>query len=823
MRFSTKLTFLLLLLSIFILPGCAAQKKTKKDKDSNEMSAISKKKDKDKKKKYSDIITEDAITDEGLFTVHKVDGKYYFELPVDLLDEEILVVSRISGHVSGLNFGGAGMKSRPQQVIRWERMDNKILLRSVSYNSTATFEKPIYESLRKNNFEPVIMAFEVEVMNDDSSAAVINVDPLFTKDIAMIGAISSRDRKRFEIGGLDAKRSLISGIKSFPDNVEVRHILTYKGKKLPDNQLTGTLSVEMNQSFVKLPEIPMQPRYADARVGYFGVQQTDYGDGDLKAANKRFITRWKLEPKPEDAAAYAAGELVEPAKQIVYYVDPAMPEVWRTYIKQGIEDWQPAFEKAGFKNAIIAKDPPSKEEDPDWSPEDVRYSVIRYITTEIQNAQGPHVHDPRTGEILESDILWYHNIMKLLRNWYLTQTAAVDRNARKVVFDRELMGQLIRFVAAHEVGHTLGLPHNMGSSIAYPVDSLRSPTFTASHGTAPSIMDYARFNHIAQPGDGVTNLFPRVGEYDDWSIMYGYKLIPNVNSAEAERPILNQWIKERADDPAMRFGRQTRDPADPTAQTEDLGDDPVKSATYGTNNLKYMVPQLVSWMKQDGEDYEELEEVYNSVYGQLGKYLRHVATMVGGVYDYQKTADEEGVVYTPVEKSKQAAAMDYLNKNIFQTPRWLLDKNILQRIESDGATKRMLRLQSSVLNRLLVPDRLNRMVESTALEGNNTYTITDLFGDLKNGIWNNGAADLYQRNLQRAFVDKMGEMLASKDNEVDQTDIRAVAFGTLSEIKQMVNSRTSGGAAISNYHYQDISNRIQQILDGKYEISGGKK
>jgi len=819
MKTHLKLLFCLFL-SFSLFSSCSTQKKA-----TDKISAAApdgKKKDKDKKKKkkkkYSDIITKDAITDEGLFTTHQVDGKYYFELPFDLLDEEILVVSRISGHVNGLNFGGAGMKSRPQQVIRWERLGNKILLRSVSYNSTATFEKPIYESLRKNNFEPVIMAFEVAAENDDSSAAVINVDPLFTKDVAMIGAISSRDRKRFEIGGLDAKRSLISGIKSFPDNVEVRHILTYKGKKLPDNQLTGTLSVEMNQSFIKLPEVPMQPRYADSRVGYFGVVQTDYGDGDLKADRKRFITRWRLEPKPEDAAAFAAGELVEPAKPIVYYVDPAMPEVWRPYIKQGIEDWQPAFEKAGFKNAIIAMDPPSKEEDPDWSPEDVRYSVIRYITTEIQNAQGPHVHDPRTGEILESDILWYHNIMKLLRNWYLTQSAAVDANARKVVFDRALMGELIRFVSAHEVGHTLGLPHNMGSSVAYPVDSLRSPTFTATHGTAPSIMDYARFNHIAQPGDGVTNLFPRVGEYDEWSIIYGYKPIPNANSAEAERPTLNKWIKERADDPAMRFGRQTRDPADPTAQTEDLGDDPIKSATYGTNNLKYMVPQLVSWMKEDGEDYSELEEVYNSVYGQLGKYLRHVATVVGGVYNYQKTADEEGVIYTPVEKSKQQAAMKYLNENIFQTPRWLLDNNILQRIESDGATQRMLRLQSSVLNRLLVPDRLNRMVESTALEGSNTYTITDLFGDLKDGIWKNGSADLYQRNLQRAFVDKMGEVLASKDNEVDQTDIRAVAFGTLSEVKQLVNSRTSGGAAISNYHYQDISNRIQQILDGKYEL-----
>ena len=407
-----------------------------------------------KEKGYEDIITEEAVTDDGLFTVHKVDDKYYFEIEKDLLQREILVVSRISGHVKGLNFGGAGMKSRPQQVIRWEQQDDHLLLRAVSYNSVASFEDPIYKSVRNNNFEPIIERFKVEAMNADSTGMVIDVSKFFTSDVPMLGPLSESQQKRFKIKGLDSGRSFIKHANAYPENVEVRHVLTYKGDKLPDNQLTQTLSIEMNQSFIKLPEEPWRPRYYDDRIGYFSLRQIDYSLDEQKAASKRFITRWRLDPV--DMEAYKRGELVAPKKPIVYYIDPATPEKWRPYLKQGVEDWQSAFEAAGFKNAIIAKDPPSQEEDPEWSPEDVRYSVIRYVSTDIQNAMGPHVHDPRTGEILESDIIWYHNVMNLLRNWFLIQTAAVNPAARAVKFEDELMGQLIRFVSAHEVGHTLG-------------------------------------------------------------------------------------------------------------------------------------------------------------------------------------------------------------------------------------------------------------------------------------------------------------------------------------------------------------------------------
>ncbi|WP_394908047.1 zinc-dependent metalloprotease [uncultured Mesonia sp.] len=781
-------------------------------------------------KPYEQVITKKAKTDEGLFKVHYLDKKYMFEIPDSLLNREMLMVTRIAKTASGIGFGGGKQNTK---VLRWQKKGDRVLLRVVSHNVVAADSLPVHEAVVNSNFEPILYAFPIKAFKKDSlsKSTVIDATDLFEKDVAALGFPQAR-RKSYKIGGLDKNRSYIDTIRSYPQNIEIRHVKTYKAGNPPSNSSTGSISVKMSNSMVLLPKEPMKRRYFDERVGWFARSQTDYGLEAQKSKSVKYLDRWRLEVKEEDREKFLAGELVEPKKQIVYYIDRATPKKWIPYIKQGVEDWQVAFEAAGFKNAIIAKEAPSKEEDPDWSPEDVRYSVVRYLASPIPNANGPHVSDPRSGEILESDINWYHNVMTLLRNWFFVQTAAINEDARGVEFKDEVMGRLIRFVSSHEVGHTLGLPHNMGSSVAYNVEDLRDPEFTKKYGTAPSIMDYARFNYIAQPGDGDVALMPNIGVYDKYSINWGYRPILD-KTAEEEKPILDSWILKHAGDPMYRFGKQQGGSViDPSSQTEDLGHDSMLASEYGIKNLKRIVPNLIEWTAEDGKNYEDLGELYKQVLGQFNRYMGHVTANIGGIYEHYKTYDQEGAVYTHVDKEKQKRAMAFLQQHLFTTPDWMLDKDIFNKIEYDGSVERIRAYQVRTLNNLLDFGRMARLIENENIN-ENAYGLLDMMTELRAGIFSELAQgktiDVYRRNLQRAYVDRMQYLMTEKQNKIPsrlrswinqsginvaQSDIRPVVRAELNNLNRQAQraiSRTSD--RMSRYHLQDLVERIDAILN----------
>jgi len=775
-------------------------------------------------KAYSEVIPEDAKSDEGLFTVHFVDDKLYYEIPDSTLNVDMLWVSRIAGTPTNLSpYINAGSKVN-EQVVRWVRKDKKILLKAISYTNVADEETPIYKSVQYNNFEPIIEAFSIEALNEDSTGVVIEVTDLFTDDVPVISGLSDGLRERYKVRGLDGNRSFIDTARSYPINIEVVHTQTYRAAAPPTNARTNTLTLLMNQSMILLPKDKMMPRLHDERVGWFTVSQYDYNSDALKSDRKTYIRRWRLEPK--DPEAYARGELVEPVKPIVYYLDPATPEIWRPYFKQGIEDWQTAFEKAGFKNAIIAKDPPSPEEDPEFSPEDARYSTVRYVASTTRNAVGPSVSDPRTGEILESDIIWYHNHLRSYRNRYMLETGAANPKARTLDTPEEEIGEMMRRVISHEIGHAIGLPHNMKASAAYPVDSLRSGEFSQEYGIATTIMDYARYNYIAQPGDENIRFIRQLGPYDMYAVNWGYRYLPNAETPEDEVPTLFEWIDEKEGDPMYMFGG--RSTYDPTSQTESIGDDAMKASSYGLANLKIVANNLIDWTTEEGEDYDDLEELYGELVSVWNRYIGHVVTNVGGVYETLKTADQDGVVYEVVPENVQENAMAWLLDNAFTDPEWLVQSDIYARIDAAGAVENIRSLQARHLNNLLNASRMQRLIEAEAMHGASAYELTEMLTDLRRGIWTEAYGyqfkdySVYRRNLQRAYLERMEHLLtedesgSSYDTDVDvsQSDIRPAVKAELKMLRtQLQRAVRRAPQGIVMYHLEDALDRIDHILN----------
>ena len=796
---------------VFFLPiETSAQRKKERNKKGEETANTVKK---SKAIKYADFVNEDTKTDEGLFKVHENKEKFIYEIPKSYLGKEMLLVTRIKELPAGLGGGyvNAGSKINTQ-VIVWEQYKNKVLLKVKSYNAIANDSLPIYKSVKANNLEPIIYAFDIKSQNIDSTAVLVDVTKLFSTDVKAITALPTFYRKTYKVKKLDTSRSFINSIKSYPKNIEVVQDFTFESDTPPSNKSTNTITIRINQSMILLPENPMMSRVYDKRVGYFSLGNIDYNSEALKADSKRYIKRWRLEPK--DEAAYNRGELVEPKKPIIYYLDPATPKKLRKYIKQGVDDWQKVFETAGFKNAIMAKMPPTNEEDPEFSMEDVRYSSIRYVASTTRNAVGPSVSDPRSGEILESDIIWYHNHLRSYRNRYLLETGAANPSARTLNTTDKEIGDMMRMVIAHEVGHALGLPHNMAASFAYPTDSLRSGSFTQKNGIAATIMDYARYNYVAQPGDKNIRFIRQLGPYDHYAINWGYRKIANINKPDDEVKILNKWIEDKADNPVYRFGGQR---FDPSAQTEGIGNDQVKSSTYGIKNLKIVAKNLPKWTSDQTNNYEDLSELYGELLSVWSRYVGHVAGNIGGVYEFNKKPSQIGEIYIPASKAKQKESLNWLQTNVFQTQNWLLDKHILNKIDEAGYSEILTKYQNRFLGILLNIKTLKRLIDAEVIQENH-YAAIDMVGDLRRGIFSETRTiknvDLHRRNLQKSFINRLSSLM--KDVSIQNTDIPSIIRGELTTLKHQLNAASKKTVnKITKYHYKDSVILINNILDPK--------
>lgn len=805
----------------------------KKKKAQTEVKAAPVKQNINELKPYAQVITPKAKSSFGFLTVHKVDNNYFFEIPDSMLNRDILIVNRISKaptsrQKSRVGYPGDILGSK---VIRFENKDNKrILVREYSYRERSENKDGMFQSVRNSNTQPIVANFGIETIKKDSLTRnyVINVSVFLQKENPLF-SFDADSKEYIELLNMVGEGTYIDTLKAFPKNIEISTTVTYQSKKGMSNVgflETGSpripLTYELNSSMVLLPEVPMKARLFDPRVGYFTVGYTDFDSNPQGIEYKKLITRWRLEPK--DEAAYLRGELVEPKKPITIYIDPATPKKWVPYLIQGVNDWQVAFEKAGFKNAIYALEAPT--DDPSWSLEDARHSAIVYKPSDIPNASGPHINDPRTGEILETHINWYHNVMSLLRDWYMIQAGTIDEAARKMQLDDELMGQLIRFVSSHEVGHTLGLRHNFGSSHTVPVEKLRDKAWVEANGHTPSIMDYARFNYVAQPEDGITRagIFPRIGIYDKWSIEWGYRWLPQFQTPEDEVAFSNQSIIEKLKtDVRYTFGTES-DPNDPRNQSEDLGDDSMLASLYGIKNLKRIVPQILTWSYEPNKSYAGAGEIYSGVVSQFNRYLGHVTKNVAGIYSNSITVEQTDEIareFVPANIQKRAIA--FLNEQLFTTPEWLIDRQLMEKAKILPVNV-ICSLQSGVLARLINKNTLDKMSENEILNGKKAYTSAQMFNDLKKVIWSNlGQSDIYKRNMQKAYVENLINLLDKKGNADKNasgkrpaySEAPAIAHGQLTELKRLATSAASMTSGTAKGHYQNLITLIDNALSNK--------
>ncbi len=777
----------------------------------------------------STFIKGDAKPMVGLTPVYKQNGRFFISVNDSLFGRDIMMVTRISQSAEAVraSFSGYAGDQLNSGMFRFDKgPNNKIFLRQVlNRERSKDSTQAMFMAVQRSNVPAIVASFDIKATSEDKMDNLIDVTDLFNSDTETF-FLSKRTKTSFSLAAMQRESSYITDITTYPINTEVKTVKTYAR-----NGMGNFATFEINNSFVLLPKVPMTPRFADERVGYFTTGYTDFDLNPQGVKNIRMITRWRLEPKPEDLEKYMRGELVEPAKPIVFYIDPATPKEWVPYLIQGVNDWQAVFEKAGFKNAIVGLEAPTKEENPEWSLEDARFSAIVYKPSDIPNASGPHVNDPRSGEIIESHINWYHNVMSLLRNWYFLQCSPADVDARKMVFDTELMGQLIRFVSSHEVGHTLGMRHNFGGTAFYTVEQLRDPDFLKENGHTTSIMDYSRFNFVVQPEDNIPRelLFPRISHYDNWCIEWGYRRFYDLDDPVKELPKLNQWIIEKTKDRRYWFGTESN-PNDPRLQAEDLGDNHMEVNALGIKNLKYVMDNLLEWTSVPNEGYDNLRTMHGEINGQFRRYIGHVAKWVGGVYQEPKTVEMEGYVYTPVEREKQIEAMRFLDNYLFvNTPTWLVPDDYLNRFPS-RAESYLQRSYEAALGSLLSRRVLMNLVSAQTSLGNTTYTTEDMFNHLNKSIWSNlgrsSSVDTYKRLLQKVYVTNLCDLYSglsstprgaqpkASANPKDLTECTAIAYGQLDYLLSKLK-RTKSRDFDTDSHNKYLISFIEKTLAGK--------